>query len=91
MFALIPSLDALMQCLLSAFTQPSFQTHCAIFHGWLMCLSRRNGFSVFQTIQADTPVNRKKRHPFDRPARGHHQRQSLGGDGAGHLGQTGHA
>ena len=55
-----------MQCLLPAFTQPSFQTHCEIFLGWLMCLSRRTEFSVFQTIQADTPVNRKKRHPFDR-------------------------
>ena len=66
MFALIPSLDVLLQCLLSAFTQPSFQTHCEIFLGWLMCLSRRPEFSVFQTIQADTPVNRKKRHPFDR-------------------------
>ena len=66
MFALIPSLDALLQCLLPAFTQPSFQTHCEIFLGWLMCLSRRTEFSVFQTIQADTPVNRKKRHPFDR-------------------------
>ena len=66
MFALIPSLDALLQCLLPAFTQPSFQTHYEIFLGWLMCLSRRTEFSVFQTIQADTPVNRKKRHPFDR-------------------------
>jgi len=65
-FALIPSLDALLQCLLPAFTQPSFQSHCEIFLGWLMCLSRRTEFSVFQTIQADTPVNRKKRHPFDR-------------------------
>jgi hypothetical protein len=31
-----------------------------------MCLSRRTEFSVFQTILADTPINRKKRHPFDR-------------------------
>jgi hypothetical protein len=59
-------LDVLLQCLLPAFTQPSFQTHCEIFLGWLMCLSRRTEFSVFQTIQADIPVNRKKRHPFDR-------------------------
>jgi len=65
-FALIPSLDALLQCLLPAFTQPSFQTHCEIFLGWLMCLSRRTEFAVFQTIQADTLLNRKKRHPFDR-------------------------
>jgi hypothetical protein len=65
-FTLIPSLDALLQCLLPAFTQPSFQTHCEIFLGWLMCLSRRTEFSVFRTIQADVPVNRKERHSFDR-------------------------
>lgn len=66
MFALIPSMDVLMQCLAPAFTQPSFQTHCEMFLGWMMCLSRRTEFSVFQTIQADTPVDRSKRHAFDR-------------------------
>jgi hypothetical protein len=31
-----------------------------------MCLSKRTEYSVFQTIQADTPLSRKERHPFDR-------------------------
>jgi hypothetical protein len=66
MFTSIPSLDSILQCLLPAFTQPSFQTHIEVFLGWVMCLSKRTEYGVFQTIQADTPVSRKERHPFDR-------------------------
>ena len=66
MFTSIPSLDPILQCLLPAFTQPSFQTHVEVFLGWVMCLSRRTEYAVFQTIQADTPLSRKERHPFDR-------------------------
>ena len=66
MFTIIPSLDPILQCLLPAFTQPSFQTHIEVFLGWVMCLSKRTEYSVFQTIQADTPLSRKERHPFDR-------------------------
>jgi DDE superfamily endonuclease len=66
MFTSIPSLDSVLQCLLPAFTQPSFQTHVEVLLGWVMCLSKRTEYRVFQTIQADTPVSRKERHPFDR-------------------------
>jgi len=66
MFTSIPSLDPVLQCLLPAFTQPSFQTHVEVLLGWAMCLSKRTEYGVFQTIQADTPVSRKQRHPFDR-------------------------
>ena len=66
MFTSISSLDSVLQCLLPAFTQPSFQTHVAIFLGWVMCLGKRTEFAVFETIQAGTPIFRKKRHPFDR-------------------------
>ena len=66
MFMSIPSLDGILQCLLPAFTQPSFQTQLEVFLGWVMCLGRRTEFGVFQTIHADTPLSRKKRHPFDR-------------------------
>jgi hypothetical protein len=31
-----------------------------------MCLSKRTEYGVFQTVQADTPLSRKERHPFDR-------------------------
>ena len=66
MFTSIPSLDSVLQCLLPAFTQPSCQTHVEVLLGWVMCLSKRTEYGVFQTIQADTPVSRKERHPFDR-------------------------
>ena len=66
MFTSIPSLDVILQCLLPAFTQPSFQTHVEVLLGWVMCLGRRTELGVFQTIHADTPVSRKERHPFDR-------------------------
>ena len=66
MFTSIPSLDSVLQCLLPAFTQPSFQTHVEVLLGWVMCLGKRTEYGVFQTIQADTPVSRKERHPFDR-------------------------
>jgi hypothetical protein len=66
MFTSIPSLDLVLQCLLPVFTQPSFQTHIDVLLGWVMCLGKRTEFGVFQTIQADTPLSRKERHPFDR-------------------------
>ena len=66
MFTSIPSLDSVLQCLLPAFTQPSFQTQIEVLLGWVMCLSKRSEYGVFQTIQADTPLSRKERHPFDR-------------------------
>jgi hypothetical protein len=66
MFTSIPSLDPILQCLLPAFTQPSFQTHIEVFLGWVMCLSKRTEYAVFQTVRADTPISRKQRHPFDR-------------------------
>ena len=66
MFTSIPSLDSVLQCLLPVFTQPSLRTHIEVFIGWVMCLGKRTEYGVFQTIQADTPVSRKERHPFDR-------------------------
>jgi len=46
MFASIPSVDVVVQCLLPAFTQPSFQTHVEVFLGWVMCLGRRTEYGV---------------------------------------------
>ncbi len=65
MFTSVPSLDAVMQCLAPVFTQPSFQTQVSIFVGWIMCLKHRTEFAVFETIQAEAPVSRQQRHPFD--------------------------
>jgi len=66
MFTSIPSLDSVVQCLLPAFTQPSFQTQIEVLLGWVMCLGKRTEYGVFQATQAETPVSRNKRHPFDR-------------------------
>jgi DDE superfamily endonuclease len=66
MFTSIPSLDPILQCLMPAFTQPSFQTHIAVLLGWVMCLRKWTEYGVFATIRADAPVSRKRRHPFDR-------------------------
>ncbi len=66
MFTSISSLDPVLQCLLPAFTQPTFHTHIQVLIGWVMCLGKRTEYGVFQSIHADTPISRKKRHPFDR-------------------------
>jgi len=66
MFTSIASLDSILQCLLPVFTKPSFLTHIEVLLGWVMCLSKRTEYGVFQTIQAATPISRKQRHPFDR-------------------------
>ena len=66
MFTSISCLDSVVQCLLPAFIQPSFPTHIEVLLGWVMCLSKRTEYEVFQTVQADTPVSRRQRHPFDR-------------------------
>jgi hypothetical protein len=66
MFTSISSLDSVVQCLLPVFAQPSFQTHIEVLIGWVMCLSKRTEYGVSQAIQADTPVSRQQRHPFDR-------------------------
>ena len=66
MWSIIPSLDALLQGLAVAFTEPSFQTHRDLLLGWIMCIGKRTEYRVFQTIQASTVVSRVERHPFDR-------------------------
>ncbi len=66
MFTSIPSLEAVLQGVLPAFTEPTFRTQVEVLLGWVMCLSKRTEFGVFQAIQADTPVCRKERHRFDR-------------------------
>ena len=66
MFTSIPSPDAMLQCLMPAFTQPSFRTHVEVFVAWVMCLGKRTEYGVFRTTRVGTPVSRRERHPFDR-------------------------
>ena len=58
MFAIIESLEPILQALSPAYTQPSLQTHLQVFPGWIMCPGRRTEYGVFQTINADAPVAR---------------------------------
>jgi hypothetical protein len=58
-------LEPILQGLLLVFTQPSFQTNCQIFLGWLMCLGSRTEFRVFEAFRGKR-VARNVRHPFDR-------------------------
>lgn len=66
MFEMIPSMQAHLQCLAPALTEPSFQTQTQVFLGWVMCLGRHTEFNVFQTIFADQALDRNERHGFDR-------------------------
>ena len=66
MWSVIPSFEVLLQGLSVVFTSPSYETHCQIFVGWILCLGRRTEFRVFETILADEPISRKEPHPFDR-------------------------
>ena len=52
MWAMIPSLEPIVQALAPAFTHPSFVTHCQLLLGWLMCPGAHTTFRVAQTIGA---------------------------------------
>jgi hypothetical protein len=51
MFTSVATLDLVLQWLIPAFTQPSFQTHVEVSLGWVMCWGKRTEDGVFQTIR----------------------------------------
>jgi hypothetical protein len=65
MWHMIPSLEAVVQALAPAFTQPSFCTHCQLLLAWLLCPGSHTLYRVGQTLQADDPHTGAGRHPFD--------------------------
>lgn len=65
MWPVVSSLEPILQGLGGAFTQPSFESHCQIFMGWLMCLGHRTEFRVFEAFIGKR-IPRNVRHPFDR-------------------------
>jgi len=65
MWSVVPSFAAVLQALSVVFTEPSFQTNCEVFLGWLMCLGHRTEFRVFEAFRGEH-VARNARHPFDR-------------------------
>jgi DDE superfamily endonuclease len=61
MWIMLPSLEPFVEHFRCIFTAPSFQTHCAILLGWIMCLGPRTLFRVFLSSAPD------KLHDFSRP------------------------
>src|SRR5437868_15401734 len=66
MWHMIPSLEAVVQALAPAFTDPSFLSYCQLLLGWLMCPGNHNLYRVGQTLGADEDFCRAERHGLDR-------------------------
>jgi hypothetical protein len=65
MWPMIPSLDAVVQALAPAFSQPSFHTHCQLLLGWVLCLGRHRLCRVADTAQPQTLRDHSQRHGLD--------------------------
>jgi hypothetical protein len=63
---MIPSLQALVQALAPAFTEPSFATHCQLLLGWLLCPGRHTLYRVGQALGGGEEFCRAGRHGLDR-------------------------
>ena len=65
MTPMIPSLDAVVQVLAPAFSQPSFATHCQLLLGWILCLGRHRLCRVADCTQPQTLRDHSCRHGLD--------------------------
>jgi hypothetical protein len=65
MWAMIPSLASVVDCLAGAFTQPSFATHCQLLLGWVMCLGRHTLLRVGQSTDPRSVPDHSQRHGLD--------------------------
>jgi hypothetical protein len=65
MWHMIPSLQALVDALAPAFTQPSFHTHCQLFLAWVMNLGSHTLFRVAENVHPEHLHDHKQRHDFD--------------------------
>src|SRR3954454_16220284 len=65
MWLMIPSLEALVQVCVPAFTLPSFHTHCQLLLGWVMCLGRHRLCRVADTAQPQSLRDHSQRHRLD--------------------------
>jgi hypothetical protein len=62
---MIPSLQACVDCLAPAFTQPSFTTSCQLLLGWVMCLGKHTLFRVGHTVDPKVEPDHSQRHGLD--------------------------
>jgi hypothetical protein len=62
---MIPSLEAVVQACVPAFTLPSFHTHCQLVLGWVLCLGQHRLCRVADTAQPQTLRDHSQRHGLD--------------------------
>ena len=65
MWAMIASLQPLVQVLAPAFTARSFDTHCRLLLGWILCLGRHRLCRVADSAQPQTLRDHSQRHGLD--------------------------
>src|SRR5437773_1258606 len=66
MWNMIASLQACVDCLAPAFTQPCFTTCSQLLLGWVMCLGKHTLFRVASTAQPHHVPDHSQRHDLDR-------------------------
>jgi len=65
MWAMIASLQPLVQALAPAFTGPSFDTHCRLLLGWVLCLGQHRLCRIADSAQPQTLRDHSQRHGLD--------------------------
>jgi len=64
-WAMIPSLQVLVDTLTPAFTAPSFASNCQLLLAWVMCLGKHTLLRVGDTSRPESPPDRSRRHGLD--------------------------
>src|SRR5215475_4882302 len=65
MWAMIASLQPLVQALAPAFTGPSFDTHCRLLLGWVLCLGQHRLCRVADSARPQALRDHSRRHGLD--------------------------
>src|SRR5947207_959333 len=65
MWAMIASLQPIVQALAPAFTPPSFATHCPFFLAWVLCLGKHRLCRVADNAQPQALRDHSQRHGLD--------------------------
>jgi hypothetical protein len=65
MWIMIDSLQAIVEVLAPAFTQPSFATTCDLLLAWITCLGKHNLRRVGQTCHPEVVPDHQQRHGLD--------------------------
>jgi DDE superfamily endonuclease len=65
MWPMIASLQPLVQALAPAFTGPSFDTHCRLLLGWVLCLGQHRLCRVADTARPQQLRDHSRRHGLD--------------------------